>query len=217
MGLSMEISCNPDPSKQAQKVIFNRITKKEYHAPLTFNNNNVSETNLQKHLGVVLNNYLSFEDHLKMILSKINKTICLLLKLQNVLPRSVLLTIYKSFIRLHLGYVDTIYDQAYNASSHQKLELLQCNGCLAITATIGDTSREKLCKELGLESLQLHRCFRKLSCFYKLFNSKHPHYLFKLIPSRKYSYVTGSIHIIPVSKTRNTFFNNFFFPSTIIE
>ena len=36
-----------------------------------------------------------------------------------------MLTIYKSFIRPHLDYSDIIYDQAYNASFHQKLELLQ--------------------------------------------------------------------------------------------
>ena len=35
---------NPDPNKQAQEVIFSKKTKKEYHPPITFNNNNVSET-----------------------------------------------------------------------------------------------------------------------------------------------------------------------------
>ena len=51
-----KMSFNPDRSKQAQEVLFSRKTKKEYHSPLAFNNNNVSETNLQKHLGVVLDN-----------------------------------------------------------------------------------------------------------------------------------------------------------------
>ena len=68
-----------------------------------------------------------------------------------------------------------------------------------------------------MESLQLHRCYRKLSCFYKLFNSKYPHYLFKLIPSRSSGYVTRSIHNIPFFKTRHIFLKSTFFPSTIIE
>ena len=197
------MSFNPDPSKQAQKFICNRKTKKEYHPSLAFNNNNVSETNSQKHLRVVLDNRLSFEDHLKMILNKVNKTIGLLRKLQNIRPRSVLLTIYKSFIRPHPDYGDIIYDQAYNASFHQKLELLQYNACLAITGAIRGTSREKLYEELGLKSLQLRRWFRKLSCFYKLFNSEHHHYLFKLIPLRSSSYATRNIHSIPFFKTRH--------------
>ena len=68
-----------------------------------------------------------------------------------------------------------------------------------------------------MESLQLCRWFRKLSCFYKYFNSEHPHYLFKLIPSRSSSFVTRNIHSIPFFKTRHTFLKKSFFPSTIIE
>ena len=64
---------NPDSSKQAQEVIFSRKTKKEYHVPFGFNNDNVSETNSEKHLGVKLDNRLTFEDHLKMILNKVKK------------------------------------------------------------------------------------------------------------------------------------------------
>ena len=121
-----KMSFNPDPSKQAQEETFSRKTKKEYRPPLAFNNNNVSETNSQKHLDFVLDNGLSFEDHFKMILNKVNKTIGLLRKLHNILPRSALLIIYKTFIRPHLDYGDIIYDQAYNAAFHQKLELVQC-------------------------------------------------------------------------------------------
>ena len=211
------MSFNPDSSKQAQEVIFSRKTKKEYHPPLAFNSNNVLETNSQKHLGVVLDNRLFFEDHLKMISNKVNKTIGLLRKLQNILPRSALLTIYKSFIRPHLDYGGIIYDLAYNASFHQKLELLQYNVCLGITGGIRGTSSENLYEELGLEYLQLRRWFRKLSCFHKLFDSKHPHYLFKRIPSRSSSYVTRNIHNILFFERRHTFLKNSFFPSTIIE
>ena len=105
----------------------------------------------------------------------------------------------------HLDYGNIVYGQAHKASFHQKLELLQYNACLVITGAIRGTSRGKLYEELDLESLQLRRWFRKLSCFYKLFNSEHPHDLFKLIPSRSSSYVTRNIHNIPFFKTRHTF------------
>ena len=81
-----------------------------------------------------------------MILNKVNKTIGLLHKLHNILPRSALLTIYKSFIRPLLDYGDIIYDQAYNASFHQKLELLQYNACLVITGAIRSSLRENYMK-----------------------------------------------------------------------
>ena len=40
-----KISFNPHPSRQAQEVIFSKKTKKEYHPPMAFINNNVLETN----------------------------------------------------------------------------------------------------------------------------------------------------------------------------
>ena len=215
MSLPMENELQSWSCQTSSEVIFSRKTKKqkEYHPPLAFNNNNVSETYSQKHLGVVLNKRLSFEDCLKMILNKVNKTIVLLHKLRNILPRSALITIEKSFIGFYLDYSDIMYDQGYNASFHQKLkrEPLQFNACLAITGGIRDTSREKLYEELGLESLQLPCWFRILSCFYKLFNSEHLHYLFKLIPSRSSCYVTRNVHNIPFFKTRH-FFKKLFLP-----
>ena len=78
-------------------------------------------------------------------------------------------------------------------------------------------AREKLYEKLGLQSLQLLRWFRKLSCLQKLRDIKYSRYLFKLIPSRSSSYVTRNIHNIPFFKTRHTFLKNSFFPSTIIE
>ena len=56
-----------------------------------------------------------------MILNKVNKTIGLLRKLENILPISALLTIYKTFIRPYLEHGGIMYDQPYKASFHQKL------------------------------------------------------------------------------------------------
>ena len=67
---------------------------------------------------------LDFQGHLKIIYNKVNVTIGLLRKPYNTLPRLPLLTIYKSFIRPYLDY-DTIYDPAYTASFHQKIESVQ--------------------------------------------------------------------------------------------
>ena len=55
----------------------------------------------------------------------VNKTIGLLCKLHNTLPRLPLLAIYKSFIRPHLAYGDIIHDQAYTISFQQKTESIQ--------------------------------------------------------------------------------------------
>ena len=123
------MSFNPDPKKHAQEVIFSRKLKKICHPPLRFKNNKVSQASSQKHLGLKLDNRLTrlFDKHLTNVSNKISKTIGLLRKLQNILPRPALLIIYKCFIRPYLDYGDIIYDQAYNLSFQQKLESIQYN------------------------------------------------------------------------------------------
>ena len=69
----------------------------------------MTQSTTQKHLGMLLNVKLDFQGHLKNIYGKVSKTIGLLCKLHDTLPRLPLLTIYKSFIRLHLDYGDGIY------------------------------------------------------------------------------------------------------------
>ena len=84
------MSFNPDRSKQAQKVIFSRKIQKTCYPSIYFNNKSVKQVPSQKHLGMILNTKLNFQEHLKNILFKVNKTIGLLQKLQNILPRGPL-------------------------------------------------------------------------------------------------------------------------------
>ena len=128
-----------------------------------------------------LDSKLDFKQHIQNVLNNVSKTIGLLRKLQKVLPRSPLLTIYKSFKRSHLDYGDIIYDQAYNVSFHQEMESNQCNAALAIAGAIRRTTRENLYHELDFESLVSRRWYRKLCCFYKVFKTQSPRYLFDVI------------------------------------
>ena len=85
-------SFNPDPSKQALEVIFFRKIQKTCHTSIYFNNKSVKQVPSQKHLGMILDTKLNFQEDLTNILNKVNKTIGLLRKLQSILPRGLLLT-----------------------------------------------------------------------------------------------------------------------------
>ena len=86
------------------------------------------------------------------------------------MPRSSLLTIYKTFIRSRFDYADIIYDNVYNSAFHDTLESIQYNTRVAIIDAIRGISTEKIYQELRLESLKSKRWFRKLCHFYKIFN-----------------------------------------------
>ena len=144
------MSFNPDKSKQAQEIIFSRKTQKVIHPPAIFNDMPVVRSSLGIHLGEKLN----FSNHIKDKISKANKSIGILRKLYNVLPRNFLITISKSFIRPHRDYGATIFDQPENEIFCKNIESVQYNVVLAIKGAIQGTSKEKVYKELGLETLK---------------------------------------------------------------
>ena len=179
------MSFNSDPIKQAQEIIFNRNTSEKNHP-----------------------------EHLKSVLRKISKTVGLLRKFQGILPRTSLITTYKSFARLHLDCGDIIYDQTFTESFHQRIESIQHNAAIAITGAIRGTSSSRV----RFRVTEIKKMALKLCLFYKIYKNKSP-YLYDLIPDRVKFYSTRRSQINNISniKTRSNFFRNSFFPSTITE
>ena len=61
--LQWKMSFNPDPTKQAQEIIFIRKTSKRNYPGLMFNNNIINLTTIHKHLGMMFDSKLSFDEH----------------------------------------------------------------------------------------------------------------------------------------------------------
>ena len=95
---------HPNNTKQAQDDIFSRKLKK-VHPPLLFNNASVTATSSQNHLGIILDNQLKFDKHIKIVSGKISKTIGLLRKLQNFLPRAAFVKYMKLLLDTILNMV----------------------------------------------------------------------------------------------------------------
>ena len=160
-----------------------------HHNSIYFNHNLVLQVPSQKHLDNIT--------------SKADKSIRLLRKLQAVLLRPSLVTIYKAFIKLHLGY--GILYMIKHTKNHfiKKLEPIQYNATLSITGAIRGTSREKLYQELGLESLQKRRWYRKLCYLFKILKGQSPDYLSKILPSIRRAYNTRNVDYISCFDTKN--------------
>ena len=131
---------------------------------------------------MILDTKPDYQEHLKDKLSKISRTILLLTKLQKILTKPPLLTIYMFFTRSHLDYGEMTYYKAYNTSFHQNSDEIQHNSALAITEAKKEISKEKFYLELRLESLKNRRCYGKLYYFSKIFNKQSPTNLFNIIP-----------------------------------
>ena len=93
------------------EVIFSRKKNEETHPSVFCINIEVSCTDSQKHLSLVLDDRLIYKKHIKYKLNKAYFGVGRIKRLRDILPHNFLVTIYKSFIRPHLDHNDVIYDQ----------------------------------------------------------------------------------------------------------
>ena len=56
---------NPDPNKQAQELYFSNRINEDSSLSITFNNSKVETASSQKHLGIILDEWLNFNEHLE--------------------------------------------------------------------------------------------------------------------------------------------------------
>ena len=77
---------NSDQHKPAQEVLFSRKKKVSIHPVITLYNIEVEKASFQKHLGLILDEKLTFKHHADNTLCKIDKSIAVIKKLRHTLP-----------------------------------------------------------------------------------------------------------------------------------
>ena len=217
---------NPDPTKPAEEFLFSAKRSKPYHPPLLFNGVEVKKVKDHKHLGLILDSKINFISHINEKITRARKGIGIIRKLSSYVPIKSLDQIYKMHVRSHLDYCDIIFHRpkllndvnlsiTYNCYMAM-LESVQYQAALAITGAWKGTSREKIYKELGWESLDSRRVFRRLCQFYKIINGHTPEYLRSLIsPPRLLLYGTRSTNPRNVIHCRTDKYQHSFFPNTL--
>ena len=96
MGFQCKISFNPDRNRQAIEVRWLSKREEENSPPLQFNSTDAEIADSRKHLCLILDSELNFNEHTESNITKCNKIIGLMKKLFLNLSRESLLTIYKS-------------------------------------------------------------------------------------------------------------------------
>ena len=166
-----------------------------------------------KHLGLTLDEKLSFTNCINDKINKTLKRVVLLHKLSTLLPLQTLLTIYKYFIRRHLDYGDVIYDQLLNESLSNRINSVQYKAASAIARTMQGSSREKLYQKLGLEHLHQRWWMTRLCLFYKVFHKNVPKYIHSLFSFMRTS--SRQPNLFTSVYCRTEYFQNSFLPFVI--
>ena len=222
-----KMSFNPDPTKPAEEILFSQKRSSPVHPPLFFNGVEVKRVVEHKHLGLILDPKLNFAAHINEKSANARKGIGMIKHLRSYLPMDALKSIYTAHVRSHLDYCDFIYhipqllgtfSTNVNLSTlMDRLESIQYQAGLAVTGMWKGTNRDKVYEELGWESLNLRRYFRRLTVFYKIMNGMTPQYLVDPVtPPRTHLYGTSTTNDLYSMKCRTQRFKNTFQTQLIV-
>ena len=167
---------NPDISKQAVEIIFSNKTNKPLHPPVTFGGIPVARVESTTHIGLTIDQKLSFREHILAAIDKAKSGLSLMKFLSRYVDRKVLSLTYTMHVRPHLEYGDLIY---HDCSQYlmDMLESIQYQAGLISTGCWKNTNCLKLYNELGWESLATRRMNRRLFNYHKILTGNSPAYL----------------------------------------
>ncbi|MBY0580860.1 MAG: reverse transcriptase family protein [Rickettsiales bacterium] len=145
-----KLSLNKTKSKY---ILFSKSSKSET-LPLKLPDISIEKTNLQrtfciKFLGVLLDEQISWKDHINLIENKISKSIGIMYKTRHMLDKNCLKLIYYSFIHSYINYCNIAWASTYPSKLTRILNKQKHASRLILNAN-KYTSANPLLRKLGV-------------------------------------------------------------------
>ena len=152
-------------------------------------------------LGVIIDEYLNWNDHINKVATTISRYIGILCRLKHFLPLYTLRTLYTSLILPHLTYGILIW-----GSNLSRLFKLQKRAVRIITNSSDNADTEPIFKSLNLLKIEDIYKATTLKFYYNYRNNLLPYYFQKfdiLLRCEIHSYNTRGKYQVHTQKTKN--------------
>ena len=166
----------------------------------------IEQVRVFKFLGVLLNDTLTWNDHIGHICTKVSRSLNLLRRLSWFLPKSLLLLYFKSYVLPTFDYCDVVWSNCTNEDA-KRLETLFNFGCRLVLHKPRFYSASSARQELHFTTLSARRKFHMCQTMYKCMNSLSPPYLTRLFrtPSTHHNTRASSTKQLNLPMTNSTF------------
>ena len=167
------------PSK-SKCMIFRNNQKRKFHTPsLTLGNTVLQLTPSFKYLGLILDQHLTFREHVEYVLAKASRNLGLityLCKFPTAKPTlSAYLNLYKSIVRPCMEYASAFWNLA-SKSVKQRLERIQRTALVRILGVMYQSSYDELNVICQIPPLEMRRQQEAVRLFHRamLYHKKEP-------------------------------------------
>ncbi len=143
---------------------------------LIFNIERIHNAGITKNfklLGIMLDEYLSFDGHINQLCSKIAKSLYIINRVKNTLPKDSLVALYFALIHSHISYCTSVYGSA-TPTSMSKLIVMQKKAIQIICNAPSRAHTAPLFKELKILPLEKLIIYSKLKFMHNFVHQKLP-------------------------------------------
>ena len=128
-------------------------------------NMDLDEVSSFQYLGIVVNNRLTWQDHVDQMFSKINKKLCLLKRIRYCLPLDSRLLFFNSYVLPLFDYADIVWGDRGNSTLMLQLQSLHNKAAkIILDLPIGSSASEALNK-LNWKTLARRRAEHRATLF----------------------------------------------------
>ncbi|PFX12227.1 putative RNA-directed DNA polymerase from transposon BS [Stylophora pistillata] len=178
---------------KSQSIVFNRAT---LPTPFVIDSNELDYVTHMKLLGVVIDNSLSFNVHIKEVCRKVNTKVSILRRIRKFIPSDVMIKLYKAFILPHFEYASPLFIGLSKGLS-AKLESTNAFALRTLLNYSKSTAYEELLKTANIKSLEHRRIEQALILVYKSIHNQTPNYIQELFSLRSNGYsLRGHLKVV---------------------
>ena len=191
--------------KSKSMLIHSNRTKNLHSLNLSIDNNQIEQVKSIKFLGVILNDTLTWSNHVDYIIAKVSKNIHLMRRLSWFLPRSALMLFFNSYILPSFDYCDVIW-HGCTKSDCDRLETIQNFAAKSILRKKSSSSSTAARETLGLSTLKRRRELHLSYHTFKSVKNLHPNYLSNLFTPLRHCYNTRSseLNLLSIPRMRTS-------------
>ena len=146
------------------------IKNKVCNLPISINNVSVPRVSNQKCLGVILDEKLSWENHIDMICKKVGAGIAVIKRVKPFIPKENLQALYNAIVQPYFDYCCPLWDNCGKVLK-EKLQKYQSRAARVITGATFDIRTADVFLTLGWENLDTRRDYLKSIFIYKILNN----------------------------------------------
>ena len=151
--------------------------------PLFFNNVQIDEVESHRHLGILLNNKLSWHQHTDNIVTQARKRLDILHRMRYKLDRKALETLYFAFVRPLLEYGDVVWSDCDDYCI-ENIEKVEIDAARIVCGAIRRTPKRIVYNEVNWTPITERYKQHKLILFKKMISNNAPPYLCNMVPNR---------------------------------